>query len=97
MNQLYWSYFARNQTGSIPVVSDVSDIILPGSSLICLVGTGWERYEDQWPLALKQRFVQRQAAYPDAGVMIDLVKAGGIRSVSVTEAMPVYVRNDVTS
>lgn len=97
MNQLYWSYFPRNHTASIPVVSNVPDIVLPGSSPICLVGTGWERYEDQWPLASQQRFVQRQAAYPDAGVMIDLVKKGGIAAVSVTEAMPVYVRNDVTS
>lgn len=97
MNQLYWSFFPQNHLPSPAIVSDVGEIALSGDSPICLAGVGWERYEAQWPPVMQQRFIDRQSIYPDAGVMIELVKSGGIPAVSITEAMPVYVRNKVTS
>ncbi len=98
MNQVYWAYATQAaQSIGREQVSDVKDIVVPGDDCIHLLGVGWEHYEQQWALTLNKRIVQRTIIYPEAAAMIRLVARGLITPVSADEALPVYVRDKVTS
>lgn len=97
MNQVYWTFAVSAQDTQIEKVSFVKDIDLPETSSLCLVGVGWERYEHEFPDLIKKRIVKRVTIYPEALAMIQLVEHGFIKSVQAGEAMPIYIRDNVTS
>jgi tRNA threonylcarbamoyladenosine biosynthesis protein TsaB len=61
-----------------------------------LAGVGFEAYAEQLPAVIKSQIIQRQVVFPTAEAMIGLVQAGKIRAIGAAEALPVYVRNQVT-
>ncbi|WP_332248027.1 hypothetical protein [Legionella tunisiensis] len=47
-------------------------------------------------MSLHTRLVNRFTIYPHAQAMIRLALSGEIKAVSAAEALPVYVRNQIT-
>lgn len=98
MNQVYWSYAATAMNDfQGELVSFASDVVVPGVESLCLAGVGWDRYEHELPRAISQRVVERKVVYPQASAMIRLVLQGLVVPVHAGDAMPVYIRDQVTS
>jgi len=96
MHQVYWGYFTGESYEVAEQVASAHDIILPSSTPIILAGTGLETYRAQLPKAVQSQIIKESAIFPDAKAMIQLVKYGKIRAVSAVDALPMYVRNQVT-
>lgn len=96
MNQLYWTCFAEESKGTEEQVSYAADIHMPGETPFILAGVGYESYLQQLPLSLHTRLVNHFPIYPHAQAMIRLALSGEITAVSAAEALPVYVRNQIT-
>lgn len=98
MNQVYWSY-TETATNKVygEAVSFAKDVLIPEPALICMAGVGCERYEHDLPHAMAQRIIERRTIYPQAAAMIRLVLQGLITPVQAGEALPVYIRDQVTS
>ena len=98
MNQVYWSYAATAQSSlDVEAVSFAKDVVVPGTASLCLAGVGFERYEHEFSSDISQRIVERLAIYPKADAMIRLVQQGLVAPVEARDAMPVYIRDQVTS
>lgn len=97
MNQLYWGLYKSMQAQNVEEhVSDASDVIAEDSSPITLAGIGFDLYESSFPEETKKNIQSRMTIYPHAKSMINLVQAGHITATSAENAMPVYIRNQVT-
>ncbi len=96
MHQVYWGYFHKGVLQGNEQVSAPFDILLPEVSSILLAGVGYEAYLPILPPTLQQNIVKYSSAFPKASAMIRLVQSGQINPVSAAEALPVYVRDQVT-
>lgn len=96
MQQLYWAYFSGQSFDVAEQVSSPLDLVCPGTDSIILAGVGFELYVPQCHQALQARMRQQVSMFPRAEAMIRLVLRGQINQVSATEALPVYVRNQIT-
>lgn len=94
MHEVYWGYYARDAAVADEKVSPVADITVPKVPLI-LAGVGFEQYVAQLPHILQTHIIQQVVVYPQAQAMIQLVQCGNIKAVSVIDALPVYIRNQV--
>ena len=98
MNQVYWTYAAEGKPVALEErVSDVADIELPGGASLCVAGVGWTDYEKSCPPEIIKRIADRKLIYPHAVAMIRLVEQGLVESVLAGDALPVYIRDKVTS
>ena len=98
MNQVYWTYAAEgNPVVLDEKVSDVVDIQLPGDASFCVAGVGWADYEKSCSPEIIKRIADRKVIYPHAVAMIRLVEQGVVEPVLAGEALPVYIRDKVTS
>ena len=96
MNQLYWGCFTGASFDVQQHVSFVNDISLDDEKSLILAGVGFESYAEQLPAKVQAQIVKKITVYPKAAAMIRLVQSGQITAVSAAEALPVYVRNQVT-
>lgn len=96
MQEMYWSYFSEQQKISSDHVSAVSEIKLSDVKPMVLAGVGIESYWSMFPDVIKSQVRERLTLYPNAAAMIRLAQQAAIKPISVTEAQPVYVRNQVT-
>lgn len=96
MNQLYWGCFAGDANESEEQVCDAADIHVPGEKKFVLAGVGFDAYLRQLPVSLHTRLVNHFTIYPHAQAMIRLALSGEVKAVSAAEALPVYVRNQIT-
>lgn len=97
MQQLYWSSFTIDGGQSAEQVTAPEDIILPGAEKIRVVGYGLGAYYERLPLALKARILSSSdEVAPKATTLLELVLQGKIQPVPMHEAVPVYIRNQVT-
>lgn len=96
MQEMYWSYFSEKESEATAAVNAVQDIQLPTKQSIVLAGSGIDLYWDGFSDELKSQISARLDLFPNAGAMIRLVQHSKIKPVSVAEAQPVYVRNQVT-
>lgn len=97
MNQLYWACF--NQKGEEPVeqVFHAADLVVESTEApLILAGVGYETYLPQFTAALKARISQSFTIYPKAEAMLRLVLRGEIKTVSAMNALPRYIRNQIT-
>ncbi|OGV50143.1 MAG: tRNA (adenosine(37)-N6)-threonylcarbamoyltransferase complex dimerization subunit type 1 TsaB [Legionellales bacterium RIFCSPHIGHO2_12_FULL_42_9] len=98
MNQVYWSYATLAQHGSgVEAVSFAKDVVVPGNAPFSLVGVGFEKYEHEFSSDISQRIVERVVIYPEAALMMRLVEQDRVAPVQAGDAMPVYIRDQVTS
>lgn len=96
MHQVYWGCFTGKTFEVQEQVSSAADISLKSLSPFILVGVGYEDYEQQFTTELREQIVKRYSIFPKATAMVRLVQKGHIKAVSAAEALPVYVRNQVT-
>jgi tRNA threonylcarbamoyladenosine biosynthesis protein TsaB len=96
MNQLYWACFADESTSAEEQVSQAADVDVANEKRFVLAGVGYESYLQQLPLSLRARLANHYTIYPHAQAMIRLALSGEIKTVSAAEALPVYVRNQIT-
>lgn len=96
MQEMYWSYFDKGQWMGDEKVDKVEDIQVTEHPKIILAGVGIETYWSDFPYSLKSKISSNLTLYPSATAMIRLAQTAGIKPVSVAQAQPVYVRNQVT-
>ncbi|PJE10890.1 tRNA (adenosine(37)-N6)-threonylcarbamoyltransferase complex dimerization subunit type 1 TsaB [Legionella sp.] len=96
MNQLYWAYFNAQSYQVDEQVSFVADIGLEDEKPLILAGVGYESYLPQFSPAIQKRMDKMLTIYPKAEAMIRLVLTGKIDAVSAADALPVYIRNQIT-
>ncbi len=96
MHEMYWSYFAKGTFSSEDKVNGVHEIQLPEQQPVVLAGVGIDEYWADFPDAIKSQISEKINLYPNAEAMIRLALHADIRPVSVADAQPVYVRNQVT-
>ena len=96
MQQVYWGEFLGESFSVKEQVSSITDIVLTSKAPVIIAGVGFEPYVEQLPQDIQALIVKQCTMFPKAEAMIRLVQAGYIKSVSAAEALPVYVRNEVT-
>ena len=96
MHQLYWACFTNASYEVQEQVSSPADIKLPSTGKLILAGIGLESYLSQLPENIQAQITTQCTIAPNATAMIRLVQGNHIKPVSAQEAMPVYVRNQVT-
>ena len=96
MNQVYWGVWTDGVLEKDEQVSAALDVHVMGKRPIIVAGTGIEIYEPGMSEDLRARIKQRYTVFPKASAMIGLVLAGNVKAVSAADALPVYIRNQVT-
>ena len=96
MHQVYWGYFTGASFHVDEKVTAATDITLSSVRPLILAGVGFESYALQLPPVVIGQIVKQCTIFPKATAMIRLVQSGKITAVSAAEALPVYVRDDVT-
>lgn len=96
MQQAYWSVFTQDSLLVQEKVSAATDIVVSSASPLIVAGVGFEAYAVQLPESIQAQVIKQQTAYPSARAMIQLAESGQFKPVSAAEALPVYVRNQVT-
>ncbi len=94
MHEVYWAF--RPELGGEAFVSPPEAVQLPEGGEIALAGAGLAPYLEALPIEVKERIVSQHDVSPDARAMIRIVEAGGIQPVTAEQAMPAYVRQQVT-
>lgn len=95
MNELYWSYYAPNRLLAEPQLNAAGDIALSTNQATLLAGVGIDLYWDKFTTQLQSQLSTQQTLYPNAAAMIELAEQAAISPISVAEAQPQYVRNQV--
>ncbi|ARG98035.1 tRNA (adenosine(37)-N6)-threonylcarbamoyltransferase complex dimerization subunit type 1 TsaB [Legionella micdadei] len=96
MNELYWACFDEQFPDAEEQVTAASEIRLDNDKPLILAGVGYEPYLSQFSPAIQKNIEQHCITYPKAEAMIRVVLTKKIQAVSAAEALPVYVRNQVT-
>jgi tRNA threonylcarbamoyladenosine biosynthesis protein TsaB len=96
MQQVYWGCFSKSAIHTQEQVSAPSEIRVNSPKLV-LAGTGYEEYLPLFPENLSQQIIKHMPIYPNASSMIRLVQNNHITPVNAADALPVYIRNQVTS
>lgn len=95
MHQLYWSC-VHQDTMTPARVSSAADIYLEETGSLQVAGLGFEPYLPQLPEVLRARIVSWDTVYPEAACMLQWVQRGGVQAVTAEQALPIYVRDNVT-
>ncbi|BCA94774.1 tRNA (adenosine(37)-N6)-threonylcarbamoyltransferase complex dimerization subunit type 1 TsaB [Legionella antarctica] len=96
MNEMYWSYFAKGKVVSKELVTAVQDIQIPEQQSVVLAGVGIDEYWVNYPDSIKLQISDKVTLYPKAASMIHLAQHAELKPVSVAQAQPIYIRNQVT-
>ncbi|HVT61918.1 MAG TPA: tRNA (adenosine(37)-N6)-threonylcarbamoyltransferase complex dimerization subunit type 1 TsaB [Legionellaceae bacterium] len=97
MQEVYWAYYPPETVVSSNIqVGTPSTVQIPSASSVIIAGWGIEAYKDQWGTYLDQFLMTHELMAPEASAMIALVQTGVIPATTATEALPLYVRNQVT-
>jgi tRNA threonylcarbamoyladenosine biosynthesis protein TsaB len=96
MQEVYWSYFAKDEWKSEEHVNSVEEINLPEKQSLILAGVGIDLYWDKFTKAFKSQVIDTLAMQPNAKAMIEFVLYSELEPISAGQAQPVYVRNKVT-
>jgi tRNA threonylcarbamoyladenosine biosynthesis protein TsaB len=93
MKEYYWGCFEPRNFSTEELVT-APDKIQCGADFFILAGVGFD--VSSFNLNLQQQMISQHVIYPEAQFMVGLVRAGQVAPVSAAEALPVYVRNQVT-
>ena len=96
MNELYWSLYLDSFYETKEQVNKPEAMVLPQDTMIILAGVGIDVYWERFPEAIKSVVKSKLNIFPSAKVMNDMVASMDIKPVSLAQAQPVYVRNQVT-
>lgn len=96
MHQLYWAYYQTLEQVSQPAVSDPALIHLPDDAPFVLAGVGFEHYLDKCSYNIQKACIQKEVIYPLAEMMLQCVVSASIQPVCASDALPLYIRDQVT-
>ncbi|MGV3740373.1 MAG: tRNA (adenosine(37)-N6)-threonylcarbamoyltransferase complex dimerization subunit type 1 TsaB [Gammaproteobacteria bacterium] len=98
MQEVYWAYYPPHAvlTAIEIQVSPVHSIQISDANPIVLAGWGLEHYHQQWPTSLQTQFIDHYEMYPKAETLIRIVQSEQRKPTSAENALPFYVRNQVT-
>ena len=96
MNELYWGLYLDSSYETKEQVNKPEAMVLPQDTMIILAGVGIDVYWERFPEAIKSVVKSKLNIFPSAKVMNDMVASMDIKPVSLAQAQPVYVRNQVT-
>ena len=95
MQEVYWDCYGLDGHHFEERVTPVSKVVIPNDVPLIIAGVGFEAYYSELSQAIQQHCIKQIMVYPDARAMIRLVLGGQCLPVSVGDALPVYVRDDV--
>lgn len=95
MQQVYWACYDRRACEVEAQVSAMEAIEIDKDGPVLLAGVGYQNYRAQLPASINSKIMQDLEVYPQAKAMLKLVLAGKVRPVTVEEALPVYIRNQI--
>lgn len=97
MHQLYWGFLPQDSQNYNfdEFVTNPGDIIIDANEII-LAGVGWEQYITEFNAAVKEKIIQTLEIYPEAEIMLGMVKDGLVNPITAEEALPSYIRDKVT-
>ncbi|WP_081964912.1 tRNA (adenosine(37)-N6)-threonylcarbamoyltransferase complex dimerization subunit type 1 TsaB [Legionella norrlandica] len=96
MQEMYWGLFLEQQLLAEAHINAVNDIQLPADQSFVLAGVGIDLYWASFSEEIKSQISEVLNVFPTASAMIRLAQKANIKPVSIAEAQPVYVRNQVT-
>lgn len=96
MNQVYWGHYAKNCRETKEFVTDISALDITSNTPLIIAGIGFEAYLEQLPKLIQARVAKQFVLHPHAQTMIRLALSGTIKAITAAEALPVYVRNQIT-
>lgn len=97
MQQLYWGCFKAGAFNAQEQVTAAASMRSEAKGSLVLAGVGFEAYLGELPHAIKEQVVAQHCVFPTAQAMIQMVQSGQLHALSAADALPVYVRNQVTS
>ncbi|MFY7697347.1 MAG: tRNA (adenosine(37)-N6)-threonylcarbamoyltransferase complex dimerization subunit type 1 TsaB [Legionella sp.] len=96
MQQMYCANFIKQKQLGIEKVLAAADVYIPGNGPVVIAGVDFSPYLSQLPETICSRVTKQLMLSPSAVSMLNLVTAGKVLAVSAADALPVYVRNQVT-
>ncbi|ASQ46629.1 tRNA (adenosine(37)-N6)-threonylcarbamoyltransferase complex dimerization subunit type 1 TsaB [Legionella clemsonensis] len=96
MNQVYWACYTCTQRDAKEHVSELSALALASDAPLIIAGIGFKPYLGHLPALVQTRVIKQLEIYPQAKTMIRLTLNDTIRAITAAEAVPVYVRNQIT-
>lgn len=96
MNEMYWVFFDNQEYDRVEHVSPAAQITIPDDRQIILAGVWNDTYWGNLQDSLKRKIQHQKPLYPHAADMIKLALHAAIKPVSIADAQPVYIRNQVT-
>lgn len=97
MQEMYWAYFEQD-VASQPAewLTAPQEIHIASTTSIVLAGVGYESVVPLLPLGLQQQIKQQVTVFPTAKALLDLASSHLITPVSAQDALPIYLRNNIT-
>ncbi len=98
MQEVYWAYYPPDleiPDGAIQV-SPPQDVQIADQHFWVLAGWGLEAYQRYWSGHVQGKLLAHYAMYPKADTLIHLVRAGMSTATTAEDALPLYVRNQIT-
>jgi len=95
MDQLYWAYYPAGSADAKEYLSNPGDVSIPQEPFI-IAGSHYEPYNDHFPPGLLSEALMSKAYTPDTEAMIACVRDGQLTAVAAQDAVPVYIRDQVT-
>lgn len=96
MQELYWSFVTKQGYLTQEWVNRARDIYLPEMQSLVLAGTGIDCYWEELHPLLREQIITKIDLFPNASSMIELFQNTTIKPVTIAQAQPSYVRNQVT-
>lgn len=96
MNQVYWACYDSSDAEVLEQVSNMTDVYAADSKPLILAGAGYQHYIKDLSDAVAGQVIQELEIFPQAEAMLRLVAAGKIKPVTAEQALPVYIRNQIT-
>lgn len=96
MQQVYWGFFSPNQYKVKEQVASPEHVRVEGVNEVVVAGVHFLPYIPLLPKLLQEKIINSFCVFPTAQAMIELVLLGQVPALSAAEALPVYIRNNVT-
>lgn len=98
MHEVYWSYYPMGAplVDAGVQVTSVQSILVDDTVPLVVAGWGLEAYQQQLPFVLQDRLLAYYPMHPRADALIRIVQTGMISANTAEDALPLYIRNNVT-
>lgn len=100
MHQLYWANMSLTDALQLAQpalhVDAAQDIVLAHAGPCILAGVGFTPYLPLLPPTTRTAIIAEQTIFPEASALLAVAKTGAILPCNANEALPFYIRNQVT-